>query len=154
MVMIIADSTLLRYTASLWLMMALAAPLSAAEPVYKSVDSKGRVTYSSTPLEDAVTVEDVEIFPAPGEERVRETEERLGETREIAKQLEEARKQRESLREEARRREQPVPEPRVSEREPERYPYYVYPYWGRRPYYPHRPVRPGRPKPVPHVTRP
>lgn len=149
-----ADSILLRYTAIPWLMVAFAAPLSAAEPVYKSVDSEGRVTYSSTPLEDAVEVEDIVIFPAPGEERVRETEERLGETREIAKQLEEARKQRESLREEARKRDESVPEPRLSEREPERYPYYVYPYWGRRPHYPHRPVRPGRPKPVPYVTRP
>lgn len=38
-----------------------------AEPIYKSIDAQGNVTYSSEPVKDADTVENVDIPPGPSE---------------------------------------------------------------------------------------
>ena len=52
-----------------------------ADPIYKSVDAQGNVTYSSEPVKDADSVKNVEIQPGPsaaaqeaGRERARQME--------------------------------------------------------------------------------
>jgi multidrug resistance efflux pump len=42
---------------------------SGAEPVYKSIDAEGNVTYSATPTTQAVTTTPINIDPAPSAER-------------------------------------------------------------------------------------
>jgi hypothetical protein len=85
-----------------------------ADPIYKSVDSAGNVTYSSTPPE-GVKAEKVDVPPPPSEEETRQAKERMKQAEEQASEMENTRLEqqaREQARadEEARQREaqQPV----------------------------------------------
>ena len=52
----------------------------AAETLYKSVDSKGEVTFSDEPPENAIKVQEIQVQPAPTEQQQREsmeTEQRI-----------------------------------------------------------------------------
>lgn len=53
-----------------------AAATVAAETLYKSVDDKGEVTFSDTPPENAVKVQEIQVQPAPTEQQQRESMER------------------------------------------------------------------------------
>jgi len=68
--------------------------------VYKSVDSTGKVTYSTTWPEDTVAIEEVAIKPGPSDEYVEDTRHRHEKIRETAQALTEAREKRAAKREE------------------------------------------------------
>jgi len=70
------------------------------EAVYKSVDSTGKVTYSTSWPDDTVAIEEVAIKPGPAEEYVEDTRQRHEKIREAALALTEARVKREADREE------------------------------------------------------
>lgn len=81
----------------------------AGNTLYKSVDEEGRVTYSSTPPEDAVEVEGLRVPPGPSAQtkeearaRVKAIEER---SREQYQELKEGRKRAAQARVEAQERE-------------------------------------------------
>ena len=79
-------------------------PLHAAgylsRSVYKSVDSSGKVTYSSARPHGSVVIEKIRIEAGPPDEYIAETRERHEKITEIANQLTEARERRKSEREE------------------------------------------------------
>jgi len=124
-----------------------------ADPIYKSVDSAGNVTYSSTPPA-GVKAEKVDVPPPPTEEDTRQATERVKQAEERASEMESNRLEqqaREQARaaEEARQREaqkpiviqQPVYQPQ---------PYY-YPPMRRLPPLPPPPPPPVRPvRPLPN----
>ena len=136
-----------------WLLAILPLQAAHADPIYKSVDSAGNVTYSSTPPA-GVKAEKVEVPPPPTEEETRQAMERVKQAEEHASELESSRLEqqaREQARaaEEARQREaqkpiviqQPVYQPQ---------PYY-YPPMRRLPPLPPPPPPPVRPvRPLPN----
>jgi hypothetical protein len=84
-----------------------------ADPIYKSVDSAGNVTYSSTPPA-GVKAEKVDVPPPPTEEDTRQAMERVKQAEERASDLESSRleqeaKERARAAEEARQREAQKP---------------------------------------------
>jgi TolA-binding protein len=96
------------------LLVALACAPVLADELYKSVDSAGNVTYSSTPPK-GVKVEKVELLPPPTEAEVQTAEERLKRNQAQANELEAQRREKEAAQaaqeeEEARQRatQQPV----------------------------------------------
>jgi len=124
-----------------------------ADPVYKSVDSAGNVTYSSTPPA-GVKAEQVDVPPPPTEEETRQAKERMKQAEEQVSEMENTRLEqqaREQARaaEEARQRE--VQQPVVIQQ-----PVYVpqqgyYPPVQGRPPLPRPPAPPVRPvRPVPY----
>jgi hypothetical protein len=48
-----------------------------AQPLYKSVNSQGEVTFSDKPLTNAVEVQEIQVQPGPTESQQREGAERL-----------------------------------------------------------------------------
>ena len=48
-----------------------------AQPLYKSVNEQGEVTFSDSPLPNAVEVQEIEVQPGPSEAQQRESAERL-----------------------------------------------------------------------------
>ena len=92
---------------------------AVADSSYKWVDSKGRVTYSSTPPPGGVKADQVPTPPPPTAEQVREAEERLKRTKEQASELESQRlKQEEKEAEEARLRAEQQPQPPAAAEKP------------------------------------
>jgi hypothetical protein len=61
-----------------------------ADPIYKSVDSAGNVTYSSTPPA-GVKVEKVDVPPSPTEEETRQATERMKQVEKRASEMESSR---------------------------------------------------------------
>ena len=49
----------------------------AAQPLYKSVNEQGEVTFSDSPVPNAVEVQEIEVQPGPSEAQQRESAERL-----------------------------------------------------------------------------
>jgi hypothetical protein len=86
-----------------WLI-TVAGPLHAvgylSRSVYKSVDSSGKVTYSSVRPDGAVVIEKIRIEAGPPTEYIAETRERHEKITEIANELAEARETRKTEREE------------------------------------------------------
>lgn len=106
------------YTFPLLLAVLVCQP-TAADPIYKWVDSKGRVTYSSTPPPGGVKADQLKTPPAPTEEQVRQAEEQLKRTKEQASELESQRlKQEEKEAEEARLRKEQQPQPPTATEKP------------------------------------
>lgn len=71
------DRSPLRIAITLLLAGTLGAPsLARAEPIYKSVDAGGNVTYSSVPPEEAVDTQPVAVPDAPSEARRQQAIER------------------------------------------------------------------------------
>lgn len=99
---------------------ALASASAMADALYKSVDSAGNVTYSSTPPKGG-KVEKLEVAPPPTEAEVQAAEERLKKNAAQANELEAQRREKEAAQaaqeaEEARLREAQKPvEPLVIE---------------------------------------
>lgn len=126
------------------LFVSLAWQTAFAEQIYKSVDSAGRVTYSSTPPA-GTKAEKVELAPPPTEEEAQQAAEQVKKAGARASELEAQRLEREAAEkakeeEEARRRE--AEKPAVIEQ-----PVYVPP-----PYYDgglYLPQPPRVPKPLP-----
>jgi len=56
-----------------WLLLALTVPVTA-EPVYKSVDESGNVTYSSSPQSGAAQTQSVPVPPPPSKDQRREAQ--------------------------------------------------------------------------------
>lgn len=67
----------------------------AAEPIYKSVDEQGNVTYSAQPPATGVKSETITVPPPPSEEDVRRAEEQASKVKAQADELEKERKSRE-----------------------------------------------------------
>lgn len=67
---------------------------SIAETVYKSVDDKGNVSYSSKPIEQQ-TAEKIKLLPTPSADDVDAAKQRLEKNLETGKTLEESRQKRE-----------------------------------------------------------
>jgi Skp family chaperone for outer membrane proteins len=99
---------------------ALASASAMADTLYKSVDSAGNVTYSSTPPKGG-KVEKLEVAPPPTEAEIQAAEERLKRNAAQANELEAERREKEAAQaaqeaEEARLREAQKPvEPLVIE---------------------------------------
>lgn len=72
----------------------------APEVVYKSVDSAGKVTYSTSWPKDIVAIEEVAIKPDPSKENVEASRQRQAKIRETALSLTQARNKRDADREE------------------------------------------------------
>jgi hypothetical protein len=92
---------------------ALASTPALADELYKSVDSAGNVTYSSTPPKGA-KVEKVDLLPPPTEAEVQTAEERLKRNEAQANEFEAQRRKKEAAEaerkaEEARQRETQPP---------------------------------------------
>jgi len=139
--------------------------IALSDTVYKSVDKDGNVTYSTNPMEDAVSVESVDIEDpaATGDKGPGDAEDRIQQMHDIAEELQENRKQRELERqqaaEQARKEQEAAEQQRLREellqQNQDRYPYYYpYPY---PPYHPPHPPQKPRPpmRPIePPPTRP
>lgn len=116
-----------------------------AEPVYRSVDAAGEVSFSSKPPASAVEVEEVVFEPGPTEEEISAARERMQEQIDNAERLSESRRADQAARQEQldQRRYENPPYPQQQADDPD---YYGYPYrYGYRPGYPHRPVKPPPP---------
>ena len=77
------------------LLAALASPPGVADELYKSVDSAGNVTYSSTPPQTG-KVEKLDVAPPPSEAEIRDAEERLKKNAAQAEELEAERREKEA----------------------------------------------------------
>jgi hypothetical protein len=77
------------------LLAVLASPSAVADELYKSVDSAGNVTYSSTPPR-GVKAEKVELAPPPAETEIQAAEERLKKNAAQANELETQRREKEA----------------------------------------------------------
>ncbi len=69
--------------------------------VYKTVDSDGKVTYSTSLPRDSVSIQQITIIPGPADEYVEDTRQRLDRIRQTAQALTEAREKREAQRDKA-----------------------------------------------------
>jgi len=132
------------------LMIFIVSGAAAAEKIYKSIDSEGNVTYSTTPPPDAVGSEEIVRPVGPTEAQVREAEEQSRQTNELASALERERVQREkeqAQREADERARNVVPAAPVYVPVPVPYPYYDHPLVQYPPARPARPSGGGRPTP-------
>jgi len=68
----------------------------AAEPIYKSVDEQGNVTYSAQPPATGAKSETIAVPPPPSEEDVQRAEEQASKVKVQAEELEKERKAREA----------------------------------------------------------
>jgi hypothetical protein len=115
-----------------------------AEPLYKWVDSAGKVTYSSTPPPPGAKAEKVKLPPPPSDEDIKQARERVKRTEEQASELENRRLDQEAREaEEARLRAARQPQPPIVIEKPVYVPQPIY--------YPpaHRPRPPVGPPPSP-----
>ena len=78
------------YTASM-LTLVLLAGAAAAEPIYRSVDADGNVTFSGTPPANAAAVEEVSVQPGPSAAAQRAARERTQRQEAAASDMSEAR---------------------------------------------------------------
>jgi hypothetical protein len=78
-----------------WLLATLLLQTAHADPIYKSVDSAGNVTYSSTPP-GGVKAEKVDVPPPPTEDETRQAAERVKQAEERASELESSRLEQEA----------------------------------------------------------
>ncbi len=80
--------------------MLLAWQEAPAQPIYKSIDRNGNISYSSEAATDAVRVEPVELPPPPGEDEIERAQERYLEleARDAERELERERQEQENLR--------------------------------------------------------
>jgi hypothetical protein len=119
-----------------------------AQPIYKSVDSAGQITYSSTPPPAGTKAKRIEVAPPPSEEEIRQARERTRRVEEQALELENKRLEQEAAREaeEARLREMQPPQPPEVIKKPDymRQPIYYPPVIERPPGLP-----PVKPRPIP-----
>lgn len=101
-----------------------------ADAIYKWVDSKGQVTYSSTPPPGGAKAEQLDVPPQPSEKDVRQAEDRLKRSQEQASEMENKRLEQEAREtEEARLRESRKPQPVIVIEQPVNAPQpYYYPY--------------------------
>lgn len=76
------------------LLLALLAGAATAEPIYRSVDADGNVTFSGTPPANAVTVEELDTRAAPSAAAQREARERTQRQEAAASDLSKARAER------------------------------------------------------------
>ena len=74
------------------------------DTVYKSLDSRGVVSYSARWPQDTIEVKAIEISPGPPEGYQRESRQRYEKIREMALELTEAREKRQAEREEAEKK--------------------------------------------------
>jgi len=135
---------------------AMASAVAVADPIYKHVDSQGRVTYSSTPPKGGGTVEKLQVPDQPSASEVAAARRQLeGEKQQVKsyegerrkREEEEAKLRREQL---ARERDAAAAQPPVATDDSGTV---FYPGWGYRP--PLRPVSPWpRPDPRPPATLP
>jgi len=142
----------MNHTYVLPLLLALLLPTAYADLIYKSVDSEGNVTYSSTPPA-GVKAQKVELPPPPTEDETRQATERIKQQAELASEMERSRLEQEAREqaradEEARQRE--AQKPIVIEK-----PVYVpqpvyYPPVPTRPRPPRPPLPPVKPRPLPN----
>jgi hypothetical protein len=132
------------------LLAVLAWQTARATPIYKWVDSAGRVTYSSTPPTHARKVEKMNLAPGPSTAEVQQAEQRAKQTEARASELEKQRREQEAREaEEARRREAQRPARTIVIEQPVYVPqpYYYLP--RAKPHPPHRPVKPPPPPGAP-----
>jgi len=115
-----------------------------AEPVYKSVNEKGEVTFSDSPPPAAVDVQQIQVQPAPTESQVQEGQAREKRINKQANEMGAASAQRQQERQQEVKQEAPVEEVQPVESYNTGYPD------NRRPgVVPGRPVAPGRPVHLP-----
>ncbi len=104
--------------------------IASAQPIVKSVDKSGHVTYSDRPIEGASSVSEIEPPPEPSPEEVKAAEERLERLIEEDAKLEaERKKAEEARRKEAMERAKSQPKVIVIKEKPNPQPntYYMYP---------------------------
>jgi hypothetical protein len=87
----------------------LFATTSAAEQIYKSTNAQGQVIFSDEPPPSAVSVEQIEVQPAPTDAEHRESMERLKRMESQASEMGAARQERSV---------QPTPGPQITEEQP------------------------------------
>jgi len=75
---------------------ALASTPALADALYKSVDSAGNVTYSSTPPPAGAKAEKLDLPPPPTEAETRQAEEQMKKTEEMSSEMETARREKEA----------------------------------------------------------
>ena len=136
------------------LLAGLAWQAAHADPLYKWVDSTGRVTYSSTPPPGGIKAEKVKVPHPPSDEDIKQAEERLKRIEEQASELENKRLDQEAKEaEEARLRAAQQPQPPIVIERPVYVPQPIYypPAHRPRPRPPHepRPPTPVEPRPSP-----
>lgn len=87
------------------LMATLGAMNSAfGESIYRSEDSQGRVTYSSSPMTNAKQVEKFMPRPGPSEKQILESDQRITDLTKRTDEMEQARKERKKLQSEREQR--------------------------------------------------
>ena len=114
---------------------------SNAETIYKTVDEKGRTTYSSIPAESDDQTTSVEISPAPSDERVEAAQQRHKRNVNAAEIMDENRKQRIEINQQENRIQQERQKQLQQNTQTEDAndtQHYGYPYYPRRPL--HKPV--------------
>jgi len=138
------------------LILLLFAGSCAAQTLYKSVDEKGKVTYSDTPPADAVATESVPIAPGPSPQETEQARERAQvisqEAQSRHQELMERRQEEAEAREQAKREraEREAAEKQQAAEEPSYGQPYPYGWWPN----PHPPMRPPRPPRPVHPIEP
>lgn len=116
-----------------------------AETIYKSVDEKGRVSYSSTPPENNKDTSKMNIAPPPTDEQIKDAQQQHEQRLRTGEILEENRKQRNEITAEENRLKRENQQSSQTEKSSEDQ-HYGYPYIPGR--------NPGRPVIVPPIHRP
>jgi len=120
--------------------------IAIAQPLYKSVNDQGEVTFSDSPLPNAVEVQEIQVQPGPSEARQQEAAERIKRMESQANELGAANAERAQQRQQAQ---QQAGEKQASETEVQPVTDYNNGYrYPNRPLYPpviKPPVRPGIP---------
>ena len=131
-------------TRLIFIAICLSASNVSAEPVYKSVNEKGEITFSDSPPPAAVDVQQIQVQPAPTESQVQESQAREKRINAQANELGAANAQRQQNRQQVVTPAAPVEEVQPVESYNTGYPDH------RRPgLTPGRPVAPGRPVHLP-----
>jgi hypothetical protein len=137
------------YVYSLLLAVLVCQPASA-DPIYKWVDSKGQVTYSSTPPPGRIKAEKMAVQPPPSEEDIKQARDQVKRAEEQAREMESQRIEQEAREaEEARLRKAQQPQPTVVIEKPVYVPQPIYYPPAIRP----KPIRPPHkpePRPLPN----
>jgi len=79
------------------MLLASASVAFAKDPIYKSVDEKGKVTYSNTPPQNNKEATNIEIAPPPSEQEKKAAQERHERNQDAASILDENRKKRNEI---------------------------------------------------------
>jgi hypothetical protein len=135
----------MNYSARLFFIsICLASTSVIAEPVYKSVNDKGEVTFSDSPPPAAVDVQQIQVQPAPTESQLKEGQAREQRINSQANEMGAASAQRQQDRQQEAKQQAPAEEVQPVESYNTNYPD------RRRPgVAPGRPVTPGRPVHLP-----